>query len=551
MTDAAEKPRYRVPAGREVVSDAVADNLPATVAQASTWDSNRYYSWAEPNTFLAGFRPLLRENQDIAAISWEKQAARVLYAFQNSGLIRGVLEASTSMVVGTGLRMSSSPDAEALGWTPDQASTFSRQFEAIFGEWAATPLNCDASAQLTFGQIQEAFHWSTLGYGEGLALLPGLDRPGSGWRTKVKLLPPSRIVNKTDGAFLMQGVRVDEWGMPLSYTIWERDQYGGHVEREIVVRDADGRPNLIHRFMPTIASTRNTAELGAGMKAFRQFDQFSDASLTKKLIQTVFAATMQSNLSGVAGFEGLMSPDDGHGGGGYLDINEFGQLKGNWYNGARLDLSQHGRIAHLFPGDELKFTESSAEADDLDKIARWLWLEVCAAAGISYETGTGDYRGATYSSVRMAGAKEWQNVLRRRNGLIAPLCQTVAEAVCEEAIATKRLTIPGGLPFFLKNRSKIARCVWKGPRQPQADDFKTASAHQVRKEMGATTLETIFSDYGEDWADAMRQQQRENQRAKELGLPLPWTTPPVAAGGSKTNPEQPEPDDTKPAGGNS
>lgn len=542
MTDAAEKPRYRVPAGREVLAEV----LPAVSAEAAGERQWGGYYGHEPNTFLAGFRPALRESQDVAATSWEKQAARILFGFYNSGLIRGMLESSTSMVVGTGLRMSARPDAKALGWKPDFAQQFAEQFEAEFQAWASNPYNCDASGQLTFGQIQEAYHWSSLGYGEGLALMPYIDRPGSPWRTKIKLLPPSRIVNKSDGVNLVQGVRVDGWGMPQSYVLFEKDANGALVEREVQARDASGRPNVIHRFMATIAATRNTAELGAGMKSWRQYDQISDATLTKRMIQSVFAATMTSELKGIAGFEGIMTQHDG--GGDFLNLGGFAAEKGKWYDGARLDLSQHGRIAHLFPGDELKFTEASSEADDVDKVARWLWLEVCAAIGISYETGTGDYRGATYSSVRMAGAKEWQNVLRRRSGLISPLCQVAAEAVLEEAIATGRISVPGGLAAYQQNKAAMANCIWRGPRQPQADDFKTASAHQVRKEMGATTLETIFADYGEDWDDALEQQKRENDFAAARGLPLPWSLPPAPAV-AKTNPEEPEPGDNKPAGG--
>ena len=338
--------------------------------------------------------------------------------------------------------------------------------------------------------------------------------------------------------------------MPLAYFLYERHPSGYFVEKEVLARDQDGRPNIIHRFMPAVAVTRSSADLGTGMKAYRQFDQYSDANLTKKMIQTIFAATIKTNLQGLSAFEGLMTPGDSTGVPNALDLNAFGEAKGQWYDGAKIDLSQHGRIGQLFPGDELDFVEAKSNADDFDKIGRWLWLEICSAAGVSYESGTGDYRGATYSSVRMAGAKEWQNVVRRRDGVVVPFCQAAAEAVLEEAIGVGRIKIPGGLKTFLENRSQVARCIWNGPRQPQADDFKTARAHQTRKEIGATTLETIFADYGEDWDDAMRQQQKENQLAEELGLPKPWVAPPVPGAVPPDGPAaEPEPDETEPAKG--
>ena len=389
-----------------------------------------------------------------------------------------------------------------------------------FGRGADDAYNCDAGGQLNFGQQQQAFYWCGLAFGEGLALMPLIDRRGSKYLTKVKLLPPSRIVNKTDGHSLVQGVRVDGWGMPLAYLLYQRGPGGYLDEREIAARDRDGRPNLVHRYMPAVGVTRGIGDLGTGMKAYRQFDQYSDANLTKKMIQTIFAATIKTNLQGLAAFEGLMTEGD-QVSPGALDLGRFGEAKADWYEGSKIDLSQHGRIAQLFPNDELDFVESRAAGDDFDPIARWLWLEIAAAAGVSYESATGDYRGATYSSVRMAGAKEWLNVLRKRDAMVVPFCQTAAEAHLEEEIGSGRIEIPGGLAAFYEHRSQIARCTWTGPQQPQADDFKTARAHEVLLSMGATTLDTVYSSYGKDWDTEMRQQAAENKLADKLGLPLP------------------------------
>lgn len=511
MSEPVAKPRYRVPAGRQV-SAMAADSRQAPYIQYPR----------EANTFLQGFMPLLREGSDIVGGSWEKQAARVVHGYQNSGFIRGVLDVSTSQVVGGGLRMSARPDAKSLGWTEKFAAEFSRQREASFQNWARNPYSCDAAGQFSFGMLQQAYYWCGLAFGEGLALMPTIRRAGSRYGVKVKLLPPSRLVNASDGIDWVQGVKVDRWGMPVAYKIYEKDANGMLGERVVAARDRDGRPLVMHHMMPVVAQTRAVADIATGMKAYRQFDQYSDANLTKKMIQTIFAAVVKSNLQGLAAFEGLMTEGDQINPQGALNMAAYGAAKGEWYDGSKIDLSSHGRIAHLFPNDELDFVESRAAGDDFDPIARWLWLEIAAAAGVSYESATGDYRGATYSSVRMAGAKEWLGVIRRREALVQPFCQSVADALLEEDIGTGRITIPGGLQAFYENREAICNAIWAGPRQPQADDFKTARAHQVRKDMGATTLAEVFADYGMDWDDALRQQARENDLADELGLPRPW-----------------------------
>lgn len=514
MTDLTlNKPRVRVPAGSApIMVPAAVDHRPAPYSRFQI----------EQSPFLQGFLPLLREPADVVGGSWEKQAARVIHGYQHSGFIRGVVDVSTAQTVGVGLRMSARPDWATLGWTKKQAARFAREREASFQAWAKNPYHCDLSGQFGFGQLQQAFYQSGLGFGEGLALIRSKQRPGSKYLTKIKLLPPSRIPNVSDGMNLVQGVRVDDDGMPVALRLYVKTSGGTLEEREVSIRDRDGQLRVVHRMMPVIAQTRNVAELATAMKPYRQFDQYSDANLTQKMIRTIFAAVVKSNLQGLAAFEGLMTEGDQISPAGALDLGAFGKAKGDWYDGARIDLSSHGRIAQLFPNDELDFVESKAAGDDFDPLARWLWLEITAAAGVSYESGTGDYRGATYSSVRMAGAKEWMGVLRRREALPEALCQAAADAVLEEDIAMGRIVIPGGLDAFYEHRDAICAAIFTGPAQPQADDFKAARAWQVLKEMGGTTLSEIYAVRGMDWEDQLRQQAAENDLARELKLPLPW-----------------------------
>ena len=306
---------------------------------------------------------------------------------------------------------------------------------------------------------------------------------------------------------------------PISYLICEKTRSIGWQEREIQAFDPDGRPNILHVFDSAIGVNRGISPLAPVLKVARQVDQFADATLTKALIQNIFAAVMQTNLSGIDAFQGLMTTGDT----GPFDIDAFASKKGEWYEGAKIDLTQHGRIAQLFPGDELKFTESKAPGQQFDDFMGWLMREIAAGAGVTYENATGDYRGATYSSIRMAGAIEWLTVLRRRNNIIIPFCQPVFEGWLDEQIFTGAIPFKGGYFAYLAKKAFAARATWSGPAQPQADDFKAARSHQVLKDMGATTLADISASYGRDWDDDMRQRATENELAEELGLPLPWS----------------------------
>lgn len=477
------------------------------------------YFKGEQSPFLVSWRPQLREQQQDIQASWAKSAARAIDAVQNSGFMAGIVEVASGSTVGPGLRMACRVDAEVLGWTQEKASKWSRKVETRFRAWASNPIECDAAGQMTFQQMQQAAFACYMTYGEILALLPMIRRPGAQSLTKVSMLPPSRLVDHNQPVEgWVQGVKVDSWGLPVAYRLRERDQYGTWKETDIRARDNDGRPNVVLIKDPAVGVTRGISPFASVLKVTRQIDQYFDATLTSALIQTIFAATIKSNINGLAAFDGLMTEADS----GSLNVEAFGAAKGQWYDGAKIDLTQHGRIAHLFPNDELIFNEAKQPGQQFDHFMGWLLREVARGGGVTYESATGDYRGATYSSVRMAGAVEWLTVLRRRENLVIPFCKQTFDAWLEEEIGSGRIEFDGGYQRFLELRATAIRSTWTGPARPQADDFKTARAYEVRKEMQATTLAEISEEYGRDWDDDMRQRKAENDLADELNLPRPW-----------------------------
>lgn len=503
MAKTPAKPRIRVQAGR-------GESLVPNVA----------YFHNESVPLMAGWNPMLRETQQDVQASWEKAAARATAQIQNSGFVAGIVEVASGGVVGSGLRMAARPDAEALKWDEEYERKWTANVEARFRAWATTPAECDAAGQMTFGQMQQAAFASYMNFGEILALMPLVKRgPGDSAFTKVALTPPMRLMNytaKQDG--WVQGVRVDRWGMPLAYRFREEDKLHGWKEVDVRARDADGRANVLLIKDPSIATTRGITPFAPVLKVTRQVDQYADATLTAALLQTIFAATLKTNMTGISAFEGLMTQGDT----GALDLTAFLAAKGDFYDGAKIDLTKHGRIAQLFPNDELEFNKAEAPGQEYDQFMGWLLREIARGAGVSYEAATWDFRGATYSSVRMASALEWLTVLRRRENLIVPFCRAVYEAWLDEQVQRGLVDFPGGYVAYQMKRALTVRSTWTGPAKPQADDFKTARAYEVRKGMQATTLAEIAEEYGRDWDDDARQRAKENAFHDKLGLPRPW-----------------------------
>ena len=190
-----------------------------------------------------------------------------------------------------------------------------------------------------------------------------------------------------------------------------------------------------------------------------------------------------------------------------------------WYEGAAVDVGINGRISHLFPGQKLNFHANTHPNNNYRDYALHLLREIARCIGVTYESATGDYTGATYSSVRMAWSSIWPMVLVRRAFILTPFCQPVYEAWLEEEIARGGIPFPGGLDAFLANRTAASRAKWLGAPRPQADDLKTAKAHQVWRDMGVITDEQIASDLGHDIEDVYQQRAAEMEMRGLYGLP--------------------------------
>lgn len=479
----------------------------------------------ETSPFLQQWRPAVREDRDDIRNAWNASAGRAVDAMQNSGFIAGMIETSVAAVVGTHLQLAARPDHIRLGWSEDQGVEWAEEVEAAWEAWANDPDECDAGARLTFGQMQQMSYTSWLTFGEAVALLPILSRRG-GALTKVMMMPPTRLSQKNDGNRVVQGVAVDSYGAPVAYHFDRRMDDRRLIEDIILPRmDRGGRLQVLHVMGEAMTSTRGISPLAPVLKVIRQIDQFCDATLTAALIQTIFAATIRTELQGEAAFEGLMARHE-------TDSSEYAEgmdalqaRRADWYDTAKVDLFTHGKIAQLFPSDQLEFHSTKHPNEQFDDFMGWMCREIARCAGVTYESATGDYRSATYSSVRMATAEIWNIVLKRRKAIPVKFSQKVYETWLEDQIGSGRISFPGGLPRFLETRHAAARAGWAGPPKPQADDLKTARAQQALLSMGITSLQTVSVEYGTDWQGEMDQRAREKAYAKKRGLPDPHPFP--------------------------
>lgn len=514
MTDT--RPRVRVPAGRRDVTPKLTAR-PRPLSQ---------YMNGEQSPFFHSWNPQLRSADIDVRQAYTMAAARAIDTIHNSGWISGAVDQAVASTIGQGLRLAVMPDVEALGWTVEEGQEWSRGVERRWEAYANRPDECDITGRMTVGKMTAAAFKTFFGYGEITAALPFVKRNGAQYGTKVQLVEPSRLSQASDDLRnIIQGVRCDATGYPLGYRIRQTQGMERGTEREIPARDGYGRPQFIHVHDGPAGAYRGLPLITPALKVVRQFDQLSDATLMAALIQAIFAATVQSpdpTEVTLQAFQDMAEQAAGNNSGAPPSgLEAMLQARAGWYEGTNIDLGSHGKIAHLAPGDKLEFLSSKHPNTTYEAFVKFLLREISRCLGITFEQLTGDYSGATYSSVRMATSEMWQVVLYRRINVIAPFLRPVFEAWLEEDIEQGWTKFPGGVEGFMRNRAAATRCHWRGPAKPQADDQKFAKAVETLMALGVVTMEWVCAEMGDDWEDVMEQIAREQAMRKKLGIPSP------------------------------
>lgn len=473
-----------------------------------------------------GWNPALRSAREDVAEAYVGAAARAIDALHNSGWIAGAVDQAIARTIGTGLRLAPRPDNVTLGWDEKTTEEWVSRVERAYILRAENPMECDAAGKHTIGELTAQFYKTWFAYGEGIALLPSIRRKGTAGRARIQPILPHRLVQDTEAlSGLFQGIRCDEAGLPLSYRFKQQGVFGDTVE--IAARDGANRPQVIHVFNGMPGQVRGITPLAPVLRVLRQYDQLADATLTAALLQTIFAATVESDAPTEEFLMGLQDPEEqGMGGSGVADL--LGQ-KMAWYQQTKINMGVGGRLAHLFPGERLKFNKSEHPNEAYEAFSGFLLREVSRALGITTEEFTGDYNGVTYTGARLGTSANWPVIMFRRKHVCARFTQADYEAWLEEEIRDGRLPFPGGYAAFAANRAAACSADWRGPAKPQADDLKTAKAHQIYKSMGIMSDQVICDDLGLDSDDEYDQIAREKRRRIELGIE---PQPEPAAGGT-------------------
>ncbi len=516
----------------------IAGRIVASVSRAIGGEVSRptpksLFMKGEGNAFFRGWNPVLRDARDDVRIAWAPATARAVDAIHNSGWLAGAIDQAVASTVGPGLKLNSKPDAAALGWTPEEAQSWARSVERRWEAWSTSPVECDVTGRMSVGQITAAALKTWFATGEIVATLPWIERPIAVTRTKIGLVQPHRLAQTTRGPDLYQGVYLDRNGMPVGYRFreWATTTVAGlypyrnnAYEIDTPARDRTGRPLVIHVFDGAPGQVRGITPLTPALKVMRQYDQLADATLTAAMIQAIFAATVESAAPTEQILQALR--DDGEQAVARdPSLLDFLSARSAFYDGAKIDIGNAGKITHLFPNETLKFNRSEHPNSTYEAFAKFLLREVARCLGFTFEDFTGDYSAASYASINSATSIVWRVVEYRRSHILVPFIAPIFAAWLEEEIDAGRIPFPDGLGGFLAHRAAACRAEWRGPGKPQADLLKTAKALETLLGSGVVSRSAVCAELGTDYDDVAEELASERDKRASLDLPEPVVAP--------------------------
>ena len=426
---------------------------------------------------------------------------------RNVDFANGVINQITTATVGTGLRLQSRVDGDALGLSIEQTREVEK---AIEREWRifSDTTECDVYRTSSFYSLQTLAFRSVLVSGDCFANMPFITRRGSPYSLKLQLIEADRVANEnwgSDTEKIRGGVEKDRNGAPLYYYVANHHptqafyQTSTEWQKIRVFGASTGKRIILHLFEQLRpGQTRGVPLLAPCLETFKMLGEYADAELMAATIASYFTAFVETE-SGDDGGLGLMQPTSNIGGSSSDTDYKMGP-------GAIIDLAQ---------GESVKIASSDRPNAGYADFVFSKIRDIGMSVEVPVEVLIGNYD-SSYSASRAALSQAEKTYAKKRKWFSEKFCQPVFENFLFEAIGLGRINAPG---FFQDPsiRRAYSRSEWIGPSQHSIDPTKEIAAARDRIELGVTThSEETAKLTGGDWESKQLQLAKERALIKEL-----------------------------------
>jgi len=426
---------------------------------------------------------------------------------RNNPLADGAIKTKVTNVVGTGIRLQSRIDRDAVGMTDEAADIWEAKTER---EWRLfwESKDLDVCRTLTGADMTRMIYRQVKENGDVLILLPRVNRPGNPYQLKIQVVEADRLCNEgdvSDTDTLAGGVQRDKTGAPVAYHILKHHPGSVVNSREWEIRPAfgsrTGLRNVIHLYNPTRpGQSRGVPDLASVIEPLKQLSRYTNAELTAAVVSGMFTVFIESESGDTGGF-GYAYDEDGNSTASTGDDLKLG----------------NGTVVELAAGEKVHDANPGRPNTAFDPFVQAVLRQIGVSLEIPFEILIKHFT-ASYSAARAALLELWKYVLSERRWLTDNFLRIVYEVWMTEAVASGRIDAPGFFPDAAM-KSAYLGSDWIGPSKGQIDELKEVKAAQARIDGGLSCLsDEIAHLSGRDWEKVHRQQVKERKHRVDDGL---------------------------------
>lgn len=435
-----------------------------------------------------------------------RQRSRDLY--MGVPIATGAVKTMRTNVVGRGLMLKPTIDAEALGLSIEQKQELEKKIAREWALWAESP-DCDMARLNNFYELQQLAFLNWLSSGDCFALLPDKKRKNQPYDLRVRLIEADRVSSPdyfdTVDNKIVGGVEMDEDGEVVAY-YFSKHHPLSYADKQIEWTRVEaygkrtGRRNVLHLCsMERIGQRRGVPFLAPVIEALKQLGRYTDAELVAAVVNGLFAVFIEKvdDSEGPVIGESIAKEDQ-------VDAED----------GMSIELAP-GNIIELQEGEKAHDVNPGRPNTAFNGFVEAICAQIGAALEIPYELLVKRFT-ASYSASRAALEEAWKMFRTYRTWLANDFCQPVYEEWFAEAVAKQRISAPGFFTDPIRHKA-YCKAQWNGPARGLLNPVQEVSAAVTRVENGFSTRSNETMEMtGGDFYSNCEQLQQEESALKEV-----------------------------------
>ena len=450
-------------------------------------DALRQYDAASMDRLNSDWQPAYGTAEQLATGSRDIIRGRARAAEMNSDLAESAVIAILRNVIGAGII----PQAKVRNRNGKLNNDLNKKIEKAWAKWAE-PENADIRGISSFYELQEMALRRMVYDGE---ILVNKTSQGEYLPLSIQLIEAENIgaVSVTHGKNnIINGVEVTEHGRPVAYHVSQTDPMG--LRSFDTARLTTDQAFLL--FKPKRPSQlRGISLLALVLRRIHDVDEYMDADLIAARVAACFSVFVTSQNSAR---QTAMLPRDSKG---------------------RPNITMApGMVRHLSPGESIEFADPKRNAGTASEYSATQTRRIASGLGMSADIVARNISG-NFSAARQNLLEDQKTFRQMQKFVIRHFCMPIWKAFIDA------LYLAGELPSdYLANKDKYQEVAWLAPGWSWIDPVKEVNANKEAIKSGLTTLEDVCAASGRDWEEVLEQRKLEQDRAKELGVLLDYSS---------------------------